>query len=265
MIAKPAGKCAFCGGPKLTKGHIWPESFGLILPSAAKYHEQKVAGFTTFDSHIPGPSKWQRVGTGPLQKRRPRNTCFVCNGGWMSQIESAALPIVKPLILGERIFLDLRSQQKLASVLSLISIRIELIAHGMRSIPTTEKNALRENPLPTPNWRIWFAKHAGEDLKDYRFRYTAMQISSNASAVDVGPEHCNTHITTLIAGQLYVHIFFSTVWPEFSGYRGVSLARLWPSSGFDIDTARLPELSDDAGVMLHETVSREGKKPGQLR
>jgi hypothetical protein len=66
MIAKPAGKCAFCGGPKLTKGHIWPESFGLILPSAAKYHEQKVDGFTTFDSHIPGPSKWERVGTGPL-------------------------------------------------------------------------------------------------------------------------------------------------------------------------------------------------------
>jgi hypothetical protein len=135
----------------------------------------------------------------------------------------------------------------------------------MRSIPTTEKNALREKPLPTPNWRIWIAKHAGEDLKDYRFRYTAMQISSNAYAVDVGPEHCNTHITTLIAGQLYVHIFFSTVWPEFSGYRGVSLVKLWPSSGFDIDTARLPELSDDAGVMLHETVSREGKKPGQLR
>src|SRR6476646_10945269 len=94
MIAKPAGKCAFCGGPKLTKGHIWPESFGLILPSAAKYHEQKVDGFTTFDSNIPGPSKWERVGTGPLQKRSPRNTCVVCNGGWMSPIESAALPIV---------------------------------------------------------------------------------------------------------------------------------------------------------------------------
>src|SRR5258708_17123026 len=135
-MLKPAGKCAFCRGPKLTKGHIWPESFGSILPSAAQYHEQRISGFSTFQSDVPGPGMWERVGTGPLQKRRPRNTCVSCNGGWMSLIESAALPVVSPLILGKRSFLDLRAQQKLASVLTLSLMRIELISRGMRSIPS---------------------------------------------------------------------------------------------------------------------------------
>jgi hypothetical protein len=53
----------------------------------------------------------------------------------MSKIEEAALPAIKPLLVGERTFLDLSSQQKLASVLTLISMRVELIAYGMRSIP----------------------------------------------------------------------------------------------------------------------------------
>jgi hypothetical protein len=259
-MSKPTGKCAFCGGPRLTKGHILPESFGIILPSDAKYHEQKIGTFNTFKSDIPGPSKWERIGTGSLQKRRPRNTCVTCNGGWMSLIESAALPVIKPLILGQRSALDLASQEQLASVLTLISMRIELTAHGMQTIPRFEKEALRTDPLPTPNWRIWIARHAGKNLTEYRYQYTAMQIASDPSTPH-GAQYCNTHVTTLIAGQLYVHIFFSTVWPEFAGYDGVALCRLWPPTGFDIDTGSLPELSDEAGVMLHETISREGKRP----
>jgi hypothetical protein len=258
-MAKPAGKCAFCGGPRLTKGHIWPDSFGKIIPSDARYHEQKIDGFVTFESDIPGPPKWERVGTGPLQKRPPRNTCAKCNTGWMSKIEEAALPAIKPLLVGERTFLDLSSQQKLASVLTLISMRVELIAYGMRSIPKSEKDELRKNPLPTPNWRIWIARHAGKDLKDFRFRFTAMQVASDKSTLMRGPEHCNTHITSLIAGQLYVHVFFSTVWPEFPGYPDVSLIKLWPPSGFDIDTGLLPSFSDEAEIRLHETISRNGK------
>ena len=118
---------------------------------------------------------------------------------------------------------------------------------------------MRKNPLPTPNWRIWIARHAGKDLKDFRFRFTAMQVASDKSTLMRGPEHCNTHITSLIAGQLYVHVFFSTVWPEFPGYPDVSLIKLWPPSGFDIDTGLLPSFSDEAEIRLHETISRNGK------
>lgn len=261
-MSKPSGKCSFCGGPRLTKGHIWPESFGLILPSEAEYHEQRIGVFEAFESDLPGPEKWERIGTGPLHKKRPRNTCVKCNGGWMSLIESAALPKMKSLLLGEQTFLDQKSQEKLASFLTLVSMRVELTAHGMKTIPQSELIALKENPVPSNNWRIWIAKHAGENLKDYRYRYTAMHITSDPMAPS-GPEYCNTHVTTLVTGQLYAHIFFSTDWPEFTGYEGASLVRLWPLSGYDIDTKRLPTVSDRTGTLIHEALSREGRRRKQ--
>ena len=85
---------------------------------------------------------------------------------------------------------------------------------------------------------------------------TAMQIESQPTT-HFGPEYCNTQVTTLIAGQLYAHVFFSTVWPDFPGY---SLIQIWPPTYPYIDTGLLPAMSDRDGVMLHETISRLGKR-----
>jgi len=255
-MAKPPGKCAFCGGTRLTKGHIWPESFSEILPSNAKYHEQRIGVFETFKPTVPTPSKWERVGTGPLQKRRPRNTCVKCNTGWMSRIEANSFPTIRPLILGEPCLVDIISQFALAAILALVAARIELIARGPKPIPKSEFDHLRTKLHPSANWRIWIAQHAGADLKDYLFRYTAMQIESQPTT-HFGPEYCNTQVTTLIAGQLYAHVFFSTVWPDFPGY---SLIQIWPPTYPYIDTGLLPAMSDRDGVMLHETISRLGKR-----
>ena len=256
-MSQPPGKCRFCGEPGLTKGHIWPESFGRILPSDANYHEQKIGSFESFSAAIPGPEKWERVGTGPLQKRRPRNTCHSCNTGWMSRLEQTTGPMVRPMILGEQMLLTPIEICLLASMYALISMRIELTAHGMRTIPQSEIDFLRLRMLPSENWRIWIARHAGDDLKDYKYRYTAMQIESDPS-VRFGKEFCNTQVTTLVVGKLFVHIMFSTAWPEFGRYEGVSLTPLWPHSCPYIDTRWLPPISDVEGVFLHEAISRAG-------
>jgi hypothetical protein len=259
-MSKPRRPCSFCGQiRRLSKGHIWPESFGEFLPSDAMYHEQRIGKFDTFESTIPGPEKWERVGTGPLHKRRPRNTCQICNSGWMSKIESAALPIAKPLILGEPSLLDTRSQRLLAAVLSLISTRIEFTAQGMKTVPQSEIATLMETFVPSNNWRVWVARHAGTNLREYLHRYTAMQLASEPTA-KFGPEYCNTHVSALIAGQFYAHVFFSTVWPDFSGYDGVNLTRVWPANEFSIDTRFIPAIDDETGVLLHEAISREGKR-----
>jgi hypothetical protein len=260
-MSKPVGKCAFCNEPGLTKGHIWPESFGAFLPSDARYHEQRIGFFETFESNVPGPSKWERVGTGPLHKRRPRNTCASCNGGWMSRLESVTLPTARSLILGERFLIEPISIHFLAAILTLISMRIELTAHGMKTIPRSEMDLLRHTMMPSDNWRIWIGRYAGADLRDYKYRYTAMQIEVDATA-PYGPEHCNTHVTTLVVGQFYVHILFSSVWPDFPGYDGIELSRIWPASGLYLDTGNLAAMSDDQAVMLHEAINRGSRMGG---
>jgi hypothetical protein len=262
-MSKPRGICAFCGLPNaLSKGHIWPDSFGAILPSDAKYHEQRVGWFHSFESQIPGPKKWERIGTGPLQKRRPRNTCIKCNGGWMSIIEETALPVVRPLILAERTTLETGSMSSLAALLALVSIRIELTARPMRTIPQADIQHLMNTGRPNEKWRVWVARHSGTDLKDYSYRYTAMQVLSKPTSI-YGPEHCNTHVTTLVVGQLYAHILFSTVWPDFPGYQGISLTQIWPANDLHIRSDFLPVMPEEEGIEVPETISRLGK-PGAI-
>jgi hypothetical protein len=259
-MSKPRGKCAFCESSQipLSKGHIWPECFGEILPSDAQYHEEKIGLFNTFETNIPGPEKFERVGTGPLHKRRPRNTCIKCNGGWMSLLETASLPIVRPLILGEPSVLDTDGMNLLAPMLALVSIRVELTAKTMRAVPQDEIKHLKDMMRPSVNWRIWIARHSGRNLTDYSYRYTAMQIESTPTAV-FGPEHCNTQVTTLVVGQLYAHVLFSTVWPNFQGYEGVSLTQIWPANDLHIRTEFLPAMPEQDGISLHEAISRAGK------
>jgi hypothetical protein len=181
----------------------------------------------------------------------------------MSRLEEYALPIIEPLVLNQPQLIDLPGQLALASVLALVSTRIEFTARGMRTIPREELDKIRLGGLPSRNWRVWIARFIGPDLKDYRYNYTAMQIADDPSAA-FGAEHCNTQVTTLIIGQLYVHMLFSTVWPNFQGYEGVELTQIWPPAGAYIEARLLPPMDETHGILLHETISRLGKMPGGI-
>jgi hypothetical protein len=146
----------------------------------------------------------------------------------------------------------------LAAMLALVSVRIELTARPMRTIPQVDIETIMDTGRPNDHWRIWIARHSGKDLADYSYRYTAMQILSEPAPI-YGPEHCNTHVTTLAVGQLYAHILFSTVWPDFPGYEGISLTRIWPTHDLHIRTEFLPVMLEEDGIVLHETISRLGK------
>jgi len=76
----------------------------------------------------------------------------------------------------------------------------------------------------------------------------------------VGPEDCNTQVTTIVAGQLCAHIFSSSVWGNFKGYQGAPLTQIWPPHQLPIDTRFIRSI-DNAGLpWLHEAVAREGKQ-----
>jgi hypothetical protein len=180
----------------------------------------------------------------------------------MSSIEETALPVVRPLLLAEPTTLDTGSMTSLATLLALVSIRVELTARPMRTIPRTDIQHLMDTGRPNEKWRVWVARHSGKDLKDYSYRYTAMQVLSEPTPV-YGPEHCNTHVTTLVVGQLYAHILFSTVWPDFPGYERVSLTQIWPANDLHIRSEFLPVMPEEEGIELHEAISRAGR-PGAM-
>ena len=253
-MSKPAGKCVFCGEPGLTHGHVWPDWLNNILPYTATHHEETTGIFSTFVPEVPGPEKRVRMRQGHARSRKPRNTCGKCNSGWMSQIEDEVIPVATSLINGELFQLDEISQRKLAAFLCLISMRLEFLGR-MRAIPPSDRLYLREHHVPPVMWTIWITKYGGKRPDEHWSRYCGMQVGSTP-ADKVGPDYCNTQVTTLVIGQLCAHLFSSTETPIL-GYEGVRLARIWPLTGLGINTQFLPSLNDSEVISLHEAFARE--------
>jgi len=189
-----------------------------------------------------------------LSKVLPR----VGNGGWMSQIENNSKAYATRLIHGAEHILDPKGQKALATLLCLITIRVEFTELNTLSVTSDDRTWLRENLEPPPLWQIWIARYIGNQLESHWCRHYGMQLVSSPDD-HAGPGECNTQTTTLVLGQLCAHTFSSSVFPEFSGYKG-TLFKIWPISGFDINTAALPPVGDDDVVSLSEALAR-GMKP----
>jgi hypothetical protein len=171
----------------------------------------------------------------------------------MRRIEEATMPFLGPLLLGKPQLLDTFSQRLLATFLCLVCMRIE-ITSGMKAIPATDREWLMTHFEPPPEWKIWIARYEGAPRMDQR--YSAIQIASSPD-VPRGVEFFNTQVTSLTIGHLYAHIFSSTHWRNFGGYKGIELARIWPGQQFDIDTDSITTLPEADVPWLHETIIRD--------
>jgi hypothetical protein len=219
----------------------------------ATHHEQETGRFYTFTSDVKGPEHAINTRQGSVRSRKPRNTCARCNGGWMSTIESFAKQPAIPLIQGIDSLLTITDQFRLASLLCLISIRLQYLGI-MRAVTVEDADWLRYYREPSPDWAIWITRFAGTNPDDHSARYYAIQLDP-LSTDKVGPEYCNVQVATLVIGQLCAHLFYSPVM-QFFGYDGIELCQIWPQTGFDVDTQSFTGLDDRATLWLHETFAR---------
>jgi hypothetical protein len=214
----------------------------------------------TFEPTSKGPDFFQTRRPGSAAKRRPRNTCQVCNEGWMLQIEELAKPTVTKLLLGQRALLTWYEQRFLASFLCLVSCRIEA-SGAMRSIPPEDRDRLRVYREPGPDWWISILRYEDADPHEYWAAFLGMQRQTLDDPTPFAAENCNTQVTTLLAGKMCAHIFSSTAWKGFRGYEGASLVQLWPQRNLHIDTGYMPYIDNSGVPFLHEAVARDGQPP----
>lgn len=266
-MSKPAGKCEFCGSQgQLTKSHIWPEWAQKIVPATASKYELKRGYSETYTPRAAGPEPLRRIISGAVAKRRPRNTCFKCNSGWMREIEETAKTSISRLMLAGPTVLETHQQRFIAAFLCLVTMRIELSVDGGRGIPAADHEHLIHYREPPLTWRIWIMTFASEGDDDYWYGYSPMAIhehdlSKKIKKDSFRPEHCNSQVTTIVAGKLCAHTFSSTIWDEFRGYKGIEMAEVWPPSNFVMDTRFLPQIAPDNIPWLHEAISRDRDPP----
>jgi hypothetical protein len=174
----------------------------------------------------------------------------------MSVIEGRARQVGTGLILDLPQLLNLSDQEALASLLTLIAMRLEFLGN-MRAISDQERDWLRYYREPTNDWKIWIGGFGGDDGDQHWSRTYAAQLESKPTD-KVGPEYCNVRVTTLVMGKFCAHLFYSPI-IDFQGYEGIEIAQIWPRRHLYLNPSYLSVLSGKDVLYLHEAFARESR------
>jgi hypothetical protein len=154
--------CVFCGSDsKLTREHVFGRWLRNYFPNGgeAEYLRRQI-DFDADKVHTrPGPSFDMVV----------RDYCAACNNGWMSELESAAEPILGPMLRGETKILAAPEQHTLATW----ALKTMLVMQGMnmgapRIVSPERYRWFGEHRTPLSGTYVWLAQYAGSGVsKDH--------------------------------------------------------------------------------------------------
>ena len=248
----PPGQCIFCGKRGKRSGeHIFPEWFSKIVPRTEERHHSALA---QVEDHTVLPDVTFIRREGDLASRKLKAPCKECNEVWMSQIETASIPILTPLILGQPITLTADAQRIVATWATLKTLVIETDDPKSAAIPPQAAKQFYVDKKPFDDWKIWIGQYFGTTWSQGK-RMThlggVLGPSAMKSVKTLGKhQRRNIQTTTIVGGQLYIHVFSATVSNTFYGFKGRSgdvLNLIHPYSGDIGWPPKVVMTDDDAG------------------
>ncbi len=198
--------CIFCGGKPLTKEHIWPKWLRPYIPHQLTDHTASSSIIAT-DRIEETRRKW----SGDPRNRSVRVVCARCNSGWMSRLQEQSKDYLLPLVSGTACTLGKNRQTALATWCAMSAMTAEFLGDGRRqAISPADRNHLQSKLRPPSPlyWRIWIAHYVRRDWVGQWVQMMSRVASDGDKVVDSdGIAVPNTQTTTLVVGQLYIHLF----------------------------------------------------------
>jgi hypothetical protein len=157
MLDRPRSRsCAFCGGLSLNREHVWPEWLRSFSHHSAGRYQTGIVGSTE------GLRDW----TSTSFNHTVRRVCPDCNGGWMSQLEGQAKPILVPMIQGETRLLSPSEQAVIARSLFKTALAVALTNdHKASQLPSPHYHLLRERGTLPPSSQVWLSRLDAPDIE----------------------------------------------------------------------------------------------------
>lgn len=141
-----------------------PDEVGEIIGSVFHVIFDQDKGFTDLGSGI------KREFSGRVLDQTIKVVCGTCNNGWMSLLQSRAMPLLLPMIQDKAYALTAEAQQILAAWAVMFSIIAErrgairpLAEDGC--IPMTERRHFKDTQKPSGNWFVWIGRYRGTALR----------------------------------------------------------------------------------------------------
>jgi hypothetical protein len=241
-MSAPANICVFCGEPGATKSHIWPEWFKHILPRHS-HHIDIEEEYYAYDPEAKPDRSSMKTKDGDAGSRKPRNTCFKCNNGWMRHLEEANISIANKLFTDSAHLFGTIEQRLFAGFACLITCRVAFTSRKTLAIPGRDRTHLKTTLEPPLSWNIGLARYHGSKEGEHWCRHHGIHVRLSGNEPG-GPYKCNTQLTTYVFGRLCVNVFSSTAWSNFRGYRTFRFARIWPPHNLIIDWGDVSVIED---------------------
>jgi hypothetical protein len=201
------GRCIFCGGGNLSKEHFWPEWASPLLPSYP-VNQHVEHSFTVSNKTRANPPHIRNK-PGHAWTKKIRVGCETCNNGWMSALETAAKPLLTPLITGTPCVI---SEADGLTIARWIVLKVLVGEHNIRgdAVATqAQRDAFRATLAIPENFRIWVGRCGVDGWQTAYWRHA----STFSTSPDIQPEHRfkNTHSVTFGIGELLVTALHTTV------------------------------------------------------
>jgi hypothetical protein len=228
----PPRRCVFCGGPGVTKQHVWPRWAKRVLPDEPSHHSHT----RVYGDHTTNPPSVEvhspQLRQGSMWSRQIRNVCGTCNGGWMSRLEARVKPSLGMMMLGGDRALSASETKDLSAWVCMTAIMAEFIDERTLAVPVIHRQILRETQEPPNGWYIWIAQYSGSEWENH---YRHFGLGVPMVPIFHGEPKMNTMVTTFTMGSVMMHAFASSVHglitlDDESSLRW-GLRRIWPEPG----------------------------------
>jgi hypothetical protein len=210
--------CIFCGKTPTTREHIFPQWISRLLVRDPR-------GFPTDNRMI------RRSGAGEHTWRTcnpidfvAKCVCADCNGGWMSDIEQSAQPVLTSMILGQQIGLDLKTRDLLAAWIGLKAV---VGRYGHLPVDPVDRDWLDHfyvSHHPPETWYEWTTGYVGKSPFYYEGRDITLTLPDDPTSAAATPHGV---LMALIVGYLVVKVLgIRRGTPSEPG--ATHLCRIWP-------------------------------------
>lgn len=147
----------FCENAANSKEHFWPE---WMHPLIGKKESVSYEGpYITYAPWEGRKVTSEKPKPGDLLTLKIRRVCAQCNSGWMSLLENAAMPFLKPMELGQSVILSGDDAQVLARWVTMKCMVLEHLRHDTYVAPKIDRVRLRENGAVPDYYKIYISHH----------------------------------------------------------------------------------------------------------
>ena len=212
-----ARECVFCGTTPVTAEHAWPDWIDKEVPLRGPA--------SVLHTPTQGAPYWrgQHIRS---RNTRVRRVCKTCNEGWMSELEEAVKPILRPMLNGIARTLNDGEQATLATWAVKTAWMLDFIDSGHHPVvPKDHYSILMNDKTPPAGVYVLAATYSGTKYGHYWWQQSLRFPPEKTAGIP--PPH--GYFSTLCIGEVVIQVAGITAQgPTIRNLDPSHFVQIWP-------------------------------------